>query len=172
MNREQAIAYFEETERMCAGLSIDWQRGMTPSGEGILARLIPQQDLEPVLTFDAYADARDIAFVVEAPARIRFLVNLVRSLKRRLDAHEAPPAEPEKQKSLAQDCGRLCNDRAFQRWLHEVHGLDHSWDSQRAATKVRSLLAITSRTDLDTDAEAAKRWQQLRRDFYIWRKRS
>ena len=35
MTREEAIACFEDLERIHAAASTDWRRGMTPSGEGI-----------------------------------------------------------------------------------------------------------------------------------------
>jgi hypothetical protein len=167
MTREEAIAYFEETERMCAALSIDWQRGATPAGEGILARLIPQQELEPVLTFDVYADASDIAFVAEAPVRMRFLISLVKSLKRRLQTFEASP----ERKDYAAECAMKCSERGFQTFLHEVHGLDHPWDSHRAATKIHSILNIHSRRELNENQAAADGWKRLRGEYEAWRKR-
>lgn len=172
MTRDEAIAYFELLERLFAAASTDWQHGDTGQGEGLLARIIPQHAPTPVVVYDPHIDRNDIALLTEFYPGFRFLLTLVRSLRRRLDTYE-PPASPEppaKPYSPAQNCGKYCNDQAFQRWLHEVHGLDHPWDSHRAATKVRSLLGIDSRTDLDTNPEAAERWHAMRGIFKEWMK--
>jgi hypothetical protein len=169
MTREEAIAYFNETESMCQSLSTDWQAGSTPTGEGILARLIPQQDPEPVLTFDIYADPNDIRFVIEAPARMGFLIRLVKSLKRRNENFEGPPRPPEKPTDYAAQCAILCAKPVFQRFLTEMHGLANQ-NKEAAASRVRSILNIKTRADLNDNPAAAEGWLRLFGEFEAWRK--
>jgi hypothetical protein len=170
MTREQNIAYFEETERIYEATSTDWQWGQTPAGDGILARLIPKQDPEPVLTFDPHADRNDIRFVVEAPARMLFLIRLVKSLKRRLEQFEgSPPAPPPKPTDYAANCAMFCDKVAFQRFLTEMHGL-HNQNRDAAASRVRTILNIQSRAELNDNPAAAEGWKKLRSEYEAWRK--
>lgn len=169
MTREEAIAYFEETERIHASISTDWQFGPTPGGEGILARLIPQQDPEPVLTFDPHADRNDIRFVIEAPARMLFLIRVVKSLKRRIEEFEGPPAPAAKPSDFAANCAMLCDKPVFQRFLTECHGLENQ-NRDAAAARVRSILNIRSRAELNDNPAAAEGWKKLRGEYEAWRK--
>lgn len=148
-----------------AAASTDWQRGPVAGGEGLLARLIPQQEPTPVFIFDPWTDRNDIAFGLNAHADIAFLLALI---DRAISAHRKanPPQKPPP--DYAAECAMKCGERAFQRWLHEVHGLDHPWDAARAATKVRGLLAISSRAELNTDPAAAQRWRAMVADFERW----
>lgn len=152
-----------------AGASTDWRRGMTPAGEGLLARLIPEQEPIPVFIFDPWTDKADIEFGLNAHDDIAFLLALI---DRAIAAHRKanPPPEPaHKPYSPAQNCGAWCGKPVFQKFMHEVHGLDNPSDPQKMRTKLHGLLAVRSRADLDTDAAAAERWHALRKDFKTWR---
>lgn len=164
MTRQQKVERFRAIEGRLGRLSIDWQRGSTPKGEGILARAIMEQALEPILTFDAWADRDDIEFVSRAPGDMRFLVDLVRELDAAQRTGRPAARRPP---DYAAECAMKCADPAFQSWLFEVHGLENP-DSNRAATKVRFLLAIESRAQLNTDAEAVSRWRAMVGDFERW----
>jgi hypothetical protein len=52
----------------------------------------------------------------------------------------------------------------------ERHGLDSPATTERAAQKLRSLLGVTSRRELNSDADAAARWKRLRGEFEAWKR--
>lgn len=72
--------------------------------------------------------------------------------------------------NFAAECAMKCaNDNAFRRFLHQRHGLETS-DLERIKTRVRSILAVQSMAELNTDENARKRWQSLRVEFDNWRR--
>lgn len=167
LTREQKASRFRAIVDRRARMSVDWQ--LTPEGGEIVARLIAGQPLETVLTFDINADRDDIAAVATLPDDVDFLINAVRELGAKLRATHPAPAKP---KDYAAECAMKCADAGFQRWLHEVHGLDNASDSVRVATRVRGMLEIDSRAKLNTDPAAADRWRQMVRDAEDWLKRT
>ena len=64
---------------------------------------------------------------------------------------------------------KCASDQAFRRFLEERHNLDTS-DLERIKTRVRSILAIQSMKELNTDENARKRWLSLRVEFDTWRR--
>jgi hypothetical protein len=62
-----------------------------------------------------------------------------------------------------------CDDPLFKTYLAKRHGADIS-DRERVAARLRSVLAIKSRSELNTDPSAAERWKSLRADFDAWRR--
>jgi hypothetical protein len=167
LTREQKASHFRAIVDRRARMSVDWQ--LSPEGGEILARLIPGQPLETVLTFDVNADRADISAVAAMPDDMDFLITAVRELGAELRALRPAPAKP---KDFAAECAMKCADAGFQRWLHEVHGLDNASDPVRAATRVRGMLDIDSRAKLNTDPAAADRWRRMVRDSEDWLKRT
>ncbi|WP_085032284.1 hypothetical protein [Ensifer aridi] len=55
--------------------------------------------------------------------------------------------------------------------IEECRGLAKPLSDDRVATKVRSIVNIRSRADLNDDFAAAARWQELRTHFDAWRRR-
>ncbi len=76
----------------------------------------------------------------------------------------------EKPKDFAAECSMKCAEPAFKKYLAERHGLEAPLTNDRAATRVRSVLAISSRKELNDDPAAAERWKRLRSDFDLWRR--
>lgn len=72
-------------------------------------------------------------------------------------------------KNYAAECAMECAEPAFQRFLEACHGLEPPLTKDRTATRVRSLLAVSSRADLNNDPAAIERWKRLRADFDQWR---
>lgn len=60
--------------------------------------------------------------------------------------------------SISRLAGMLCNNKGFQAFLNVE-------DSDSAAKRLRELCNVESRRELDSNAEAAKRFQQIRRTF-------
>jgi hypothetical protein len=66
----------------------------------------------------------------------------------------------------------LCADPAFKRWLMDCHGLDSPATDERAAARLRSLLGVTSRKEINQTEDARARWTALRDEFRAWKRRA
>lgn len=68
--------------------------------------------------------------------------------------------------SPAQQAGIRCNEEAFWRYLGErgYVVIDHD----DAASVVRTECQVTSRSDLNTDKDAAERWRNLDAEYRAW----
>lgn len=88
---------------------------------------------------------------------------------RRRPPRKAPvqPASPKVAKHFSelprsQQAGIKCGDEDFDNWLRR---LDGGYAGEDATTLLYYHLGITSRKQLDTDPEAAKRWDKFLTDF-------
>lgn len=124
--------------------------------------ITPIAHLLPDLTYD------DRRFLEKAPILLRaslFLLQQAFDEVRRLKQKERKP------KDFAAECAIKCHsDGLFKRYLMEAHQLHDASDAERVKTRVRSVLAISSMAELNTDEAAAARWQKLRGDFDTWRR--
>lgn len=166
MTREQKASRFRAIIERRESMSIDWQ--LTTEGEGIVARLIPNNPLEPVLTFDINADRADIEFIAAAPDDIEFLIERVRDLGRQLI--ELQP-KPRREMTTANRAGRLLGNYDFQRWIFETQGFEKVNDKEALKTHIRFKLQIESLNDLNTDEAARKRYFSLVNDFEAWNRK-
>lgn len=119
-------------------------------------------------------DDEDLLF--NAPVYLRAAIQVaeaafaeIRQLRAARDAELHKQAREDKAKDFAAQCAMLCERGDFARYLSERHGLEAT-DKERVAARVRSVLAIASRAELNTNPAAAARWQALRADFDAWRK--
>ncbi|MBD9372073.1 hypothetical protein IB238_05445 [Rhizobium sp. ARZ01] len=102
-----------------------------------------------------------------APVHIAALLTLLDEAFRVIRELQPKPA---KAKDHAAECAMKCaNDRAFRRFLQERHGADIA-DTERVKTRVRSILAIQSMAELNSDENARQRWKSLRAEFDNWRR--
>ncbi|MDW9888899.1 hypothetical protein GOC28_08415 [Sinorhizobium meliloti] len=122
-----------------------------PIGESELVLSAPGDLIWLLETYDALAD--------------RF-----RTLRAELRRH-APQRQRREPKDYAAECAMKCAEPAFKVFLEECHGLAKPLTDDRAATKVRSILNIGSRAELNNDPAAVERWQKLRGHFDAWRRR-
>jgi hypothetical protein len=126
------------------------------------------------LRFDPSAADTEKQFVADALENIRFLLKLVdRAIdKMRPPESQTPPAGPihDDPKNYAAEAGMLCGNTAFKVFLAERHGLEKPMTDDRTAQKLRSLLSVTSRKDLNSDDRAAAGWKKLRGEFYQWKR--
>lgn len=166
-----------------------WSRAHDGSGCFIEAAG-PMGELCEVARFHAGATGDEIAFAVDAPGHVRFLLGLVdRAIAklrlaegRKGDRPSADVGRPaggpasaaggtaREAKDFAAEAAMKCGEPAFKKWLEESHGLERPLTDERAAQKLRSLLGVTSRAELNSDTRAAARWKKLRGEFEAWRK--
>ncbi len=79
-------------------------------------------------------------------------------------ARLAKPVEgkPERDTSLAQEAGRLCDDPLFQKWI----GVD---TAEEAAQTVRDICGVNSRSEINPRAHSGYEWRRFKQQFYDWR---
>lgn len=131
----------------------------------------PMGELSPVLRFDAGASDAEIAFVVDAPENVRFLLSLVdRAIARLKPADRHETQRRDAPKDYAAECAMKCEEPAFRAFLEAKHGLERPLTVERVAQKVRGLLGVTSRAELNDGGQAAERWKALRGEFEAWRR--
>lgn len=160
-------------ERLARIQPARWHRSMDDHGEFLEARdehgeFVELARFTPRATFD------EIAFIADAPEMAGFLLGLVdRAIeKARRGAATRQQAEPARQdapRDFAAEATMKCNEPAFRRFLAEQHGLEPPLTKDRAVVKLRSILAITSRRELNGNGQAAERWKALRAAFKAWR---
>lgn len=87
---------------------------------------------------------------------------------------EASPAVRAAQAGRAKDyrteAAMRCQDPAFKRFLIDAHRLESPATDERAAAKLRSLLGVTSRREINDSEQAVARWKRLRGDFENWKR--
>lgn len=128
--------------------------------------------LVTVLRFTGQVTPEERDCVAHALDDVRFLLML---LDRAIKALR-PPRAAQEQRATAKDhtteAAMLCESPAFKRFLMEEHGLESPATKDRTAQKLRSLLSITTRKDLNNDDGARERWLALRAKFNIWKGRA
>ena len=90
-----------------------------------------------------------------------------REIERLRQALEAKGGKPAK--DYAAECAMICTEPAFMRFLIDRHDLPYPATDKTTATRVRSVLAVTSLSELNTDTAAASRWRGMVQEFDLWR---
>lgn len=84
-------------------------------------------------------------------------------------ADSAPAGPPAAPKNYAAEAAIKAGDFRFRRFLAERHGLTPPLTKERATQRLRSVLGVQSRAELNVAGSvAAERWNALRRDFDDW----
>lgn len=144
----------------------DWT--LVSDGEGCFAEARgPMGELVPVFRFHPGASADEMQFAANAPAYVRFLLGLVDRAIAKLKPRPEPARE---QKNYAAEASMRCKEPAFRVFLEAQHGLERPLTDERVNQKVRSLLGVQSRRDLNDSERAAAAWRQLRDEFETWRR--
>lgn len=149
-----------------------WSRVHDGAGEFLEARGDMGELLE-ILRFHPGATAAEMDFVADAPRNIRFLIDLVdRALAvlRPADRRENAPAGEPQPKDYAAEASMRCTDGRFQTFLRERHGLEPPLNTDRTIQRLRSILGISSRKQLNIDPKAAQGWKALRSEFEAWKR--
>lgn len=120
---------------------------------------------------DALPDERDL--ICGAAENLAFLLGLigrasdaVRNLKKQLDAQQTAAVR----KKYAAQAAILLSDRTFQRFL-EIKGAGGLVrDKAQADTRLKSILAISSKKEIDNDPRAQAAFLHFRKDFEAWKR--
>jgi hypothetical protein len=153
----------------------DWTRVHDQSGAFIEIRGA-MGELFVLARFDPGATNEEMTFATDAPDMVRFLLRLldnsfqtIRKLKGTTAANQAA-GEPAANKNFAAECALKCQDARFKVYLEERHGLERPLTDDRVAQRVRSILGVTSRKQLNEGGAPAEAWKSLRADFAAWLK--
>ncbi len=144
------------------------------SSDGIETFVEARNGLDTVVIarFDKAATPEEIDFFANAPHMISLLLRLVdraiASARSRSESQAAPAQG--KAVNYAAEAAMKCGEAAFLVFLERCHGLERPLTDDKAAQKLRSILRITSRKELNNDAAAAERWRSLRAAYEAWRK--
>lgn len=126
-------------------------------------------ELNEIARFHRGASPQEIDFIINAPGMVDFLLKLVDraiAANRKTAANQAR-REP---KDFAAECAMKCTEPAFKAFLEQRHGLQRPLTDDRAIQRLRTVLGITSRKELNNDEAAADRWRTMRADYATFRK--
>lgn len=166
----EAIELRKARERFAALGGAEWLL----SSDGVETFVEVRNGLDTVVIarFDKAATPDEIDFFANAPHMISLLLSLVdraiKAARSSADGHATPVQG--KAMNYAAEAAMKCGEPAFLVFLEECHGLERPLTDDRAAQKLRTLLCITSRKELNNDSAAADRWRSLRTAYEAWRK--
>lgn len=143
---------------------------LSSNGEVIIVEARTDGQTNEVARFHRNATPDEIEFMANAPFMVSFLLGLVdRAIAAARNA--SPHAQTEnKAVNYAAEAAMKCEERAFLVFLEERHELERPLTAERATQRLRSLLGITSRKELNDNSAAADRWRTLRADYDVWRR--
>ncbi|WP_192384757.1 hypothetical protein [Mesorhizobium silamurunense] len=154
-----------------------WLRAQDESGPLIEARA-DFGEIVMLARFSEHASPDEVAFAADAPDTVRFLLKLldeafarIRTLRPELQRNPTV-GEPAARdvKNFAAECALKCQDARFKVYLEEKHGLERPLTDERVAQRVRSILGVQSRNELNNGGKASEAWKALRADFAAWLK--
>ncbi|MDG4903189.1 hypothetical protein P9279_22015 [Mesorhizobium sp. WSM4962] len=153
-----------------------WLRAQDENGPLIEARA-DFGEIVVLARFSEHASVDEVAFAADAPDTVRFLLRLLDEAFARIrtlrpEAPRAAAGEPaaREAKNFATECAMKCQDARFKVYLEEKHGLERPLTDSKVAQRVRSILGVQSRNELNNGGEASERWKALRADFAAWLK--
>lgn len=172
MNLSEAKALLPEIRGVIELASEDWAESysVTNGRSQICGRDPMTGEIYPIATLEKAITTDDRQLMRKAPLYVRALLMLRdEAVRAYLEATRPPPEPKPDPKDFAAEVSMKCkNDRAFARYLEERHELQDASNGERIKTRVRSILAVQSLAELNTDPQAAERWKALRSDFKTW----
>ena len=136
--------------------------------------------LVTIARFERLASPEEMEMAAAAPDDIRFLLGLVdraiaagRARRGAGGGHgDEAPAQRGRQRDHTTEAAMLCADPAFKRFLMDRHGLESPASDERTAQRLRGLLGVISRREINQSDAARERWLALRADFHKWKGRA
>lgn len=163
----EAKALYPEARELAGLISEEWaesynvekKRAEVCIRDTLTGEVVPIAQIMPECSFD------DRRLMFAAPRLLRALLLLLET-----SFDEIRKLKPkDERKDFAAEVSIKCqNDRAFARYLQECHDLQDASNSERIKSRVRSILAVQSLAELNTDPVAAERWKALRSNFKTW----
>lgn len=157
-------------DRVQALGSAEWL--LTADGDETFVEARTGEERNEIVRFNRAATPDEIDFFINAPHMVGFLLGLVDRAIAAARQRTGGQAQQGQRRAVnyAAEAAMKCGEPAFLVFLEQQHGLQRPLTDDRAAQKLRSLLRITSRKDLNSDAAAAERWRSLRAAYEAWRK--
>lgn len=166
----EAKALYPEIKNLLPLISAEWSESYDLSA-GRAEICIPDRltgEVEPIAHILPDCPYDDRLVMIKAPIYLSALWLLLQEALKRIPRE--PQDEPPKRRpqTVAQACGRMCGDADFLNFLAVCENVDTS-DRERVASRVRTMLMINSRAELDTDEDARRRWFSLCERFRRWK---
>ena len=178
MNIDEARPIFIKARQAVAMASPEWSRlfDLHKKRPQVAAKDPITGEFSPIATIERRCPVDDEEILFHARDYLEASVTVaeaafktIRDMKQTIADLESRLASKARAKDYATQCAIACQKPAFRRFLATVHGADTS-DRTRTETRVRSMLSIKSRAELNTDQKAADSWLKLHREFLKWEK--
>ena len=150
----------------------EWQVGS--EGEGMILAAAGADGSNVIIArFTGHADPDEMDLAAGALDYCRFLLGLIDRASDRIrqlvgKPEQAPAARREK--DHAAEAAMLCQRGDFKRFLMDRHGLESPATDERTAQRLRSVLGVTSRAEINQSDTVRERWLALRADFHAWKR--
>lgn len=170
MNIETARALYPEAKQLADLVSEEWtvSYDVSKGRSEVYVRNDQSGEITPIAILLEDCSYDDRRLMEKSPRLLRALVIL---LERSFAEIRRLQPKQDKPKDYAAECAMKCQvDGLFKQYLMAAHQLMDAGDAERIKTRVRSILAITSMAELNTNPDATARWKQLRGDFDTWRR--
>ena len=129
-----------------------------------------------IASFTGHASLDEIELVTSALEDLRFLLGLldraISALRRQRGDDAARGGGERRAPDHTTEAAMLCADPAFKRFLMDEHGLESPANDERTAQRLRGLLGVTSRKEINQSDAARVRWVSLRDEFWKWKRRA
>ncbi|SMD18200.1 hypothetical protein [Rhizobium sp. RU36D] len=128
-------------------------------------------DLDRVATIHPCASPDEIEVLCRALETLGFALDLIDRAAARIRelAPKPQPAEKPKRDNLGFTAKSLCEQPLFRRFL-ETRGDGSVPDADAADARLKELLKIKSKGEIDRDPAVKAAFQQLRNDFWLWKR--
>ena len=180
MDRAQEARHLAGIRGRLAALDgADWTLAADEDCMRIYAR--NRGEMIGIADFSRLATSDEMQIAAYAPQDLRFLLGLLERCAARVKALSPHPAaspsdgQAPRAANLANhaaEAAMLCQTPAFKRFLIERHGLESPASDDRAAQKLRSLLGVSSRREINDGGAALDGWKALRTEFNVWKGRA
>lgn len=174
MKLDDARNLYPEAKQALAEISGPWERhyNVTTKEAEICQRDNVTGEIVPIMIINPICSFQDERFIERAPILFQAAMTLLNEAFRKIREFQPPKVEPKQSQNhkgdYAAECTMMCGRADFRRYLSACHGLDVA-DDERVKTRVRSILRIKSRGELNDDPQAAARWKNLRANFNAWK---
>ncbi|MGV2128092.1 hypothetical protein ACQZ4Q_01355 [Agrobacterium vitis] len=178
-DREARKKQLEEIRRVDALASTEWLRGLDPASRTpvLSVREVGSSTVQDIATLRPGISFDDEQMLIKGRAWISFLLSMLDAAIARIHAQNMEirnlerKAEGKGPPDYTTECAMLCDDHDFRLLLIDRHGMDPSAEAKHVESRVRTMLKIKSRKELNTDPAASARWQRRKKDFETWKAR-